>query len=409
MLGIADRRGAAVRLAGRQHEPQRLGRSSSPTGSSGRCAFSSRRATATASTHACCARSSALPGVQVAVPVLEQNANVVGPVRVSSRSTWSAPTRASRASADRRCVAQPRRRHWQARVFMLERRSRRKIGVDSLRPVELQIGARTSRSCSFRDLLGRATRRPRRRARSRSRRLRTVQRLTATAGPPDEHLRAARRRALDRVVRAELERLAGGRAQRAPGEFTQRCSAGRPDRSNQSTGLFAAISALVGFLFAFNALLLPSRSAASLIEDLRLDGYTRGMIVEVLLFDALVLGVDRLRARPAARARLCRSRCSAPIPATCRSRSRSAAQRIVTLPSVALAVGGWHARGVPSACSHRCEREIFARPGAGSCSAPAEARSGAQPLAAGGSATAWRPRQRSCSRRRRRRSSASSA
>ena len=34
---------------------------------------------------------------------------------------------------------------------------------------------------------------------------------------------------------------------------------------------------------------MPQRR--NLIEDLRLDGYTRKMIVEVLLFDALVLGI----------------------------------------------------------------------------------------------------------------------
>ena len=36
-------------------------------------------------------------------------------------------------------------------------------------------------------------------------------------------------------------------------------------------------------------LTVPQRR--SLIEDLRLDGYTRRMIVQVLLLDALVLGV----------------------------------------------------------------------------------------------------------------------
>jgi putative ABC transport system permease protein len=50
------------------------------------------------------------------------------------------------------------------------------------------------------------------------------------------------------------------------------------------------LSALVGFLFAFNALLLTVPQRRSLIEDLHLDGYTRRMIIQVLLLDALVLG-----------------------------------------------------------------------------------------------------------------------
>ncbi|MHB8233949.1 MAG: FtsX-like permease family protein, partial [Solirubrobacteraceae bacterium] len=60
---------------------------------------------------------------------------------------------------------------------------------------------------------------------------------------------------------------------------------------DQSTALFSALSALVGFLFAFNALMLTVPQRRSLIEDLQLDGYTRRMIVQVLLLDALVLGV----------------------------------------------------------------------------------------------------------------------
>jgi putative ABC transport system permease protein len=48
---------------------------------------------------------------------------------------------------------------------------------------------------------------------------------------------------------------------------------------------------LVGFLFAFNAMLLTVPQRRRLVADLRLDGYTPWEIVEVLLFDALVLGI----------------------------------------------------------------------------------------------------------------------
>jgi putative ABC transport system permease protein len=97
--------------------------------------------------------------------------------------------------------------------------------------------------------------------------------------------------ARDREVLAALGRVAAGRLNVRPAAFNEALfdRAARP--TNQSTGLFSAISALVGFLFAFNALLLTVPQRRHLIEDLRLDGYTRKMIVEVLLFDALVLGV----------------------------------------------------------------------------------------------------------------------
>jgi putative ABC transport system permease protein len=61
--------------------------------------------------------------------------------------------------------------------------------------------------------------------------------------------------------------------------------------SNQSTALFAAISAMVGFLFAFNAMLLMGRERRGLIAELRMSGYGPGSVAEVILFDALVLGL----------------------------------------------------------------------------------------------------------------------
>jgi putative ABC transport system permease protein len=61
--------------------------------------------------------------------------------------------------------------------------------------------------------------------------------------------------------------------------------------SNQSTALFAAIGATVGFLFAFNAMLLTARERRRLIAELRMSGYGLSSVVEVVLFDALVLGI----------------------------------------------------------------------------------------------------------------------
>jgi len=65
--------------------------------------------------------------------------------------------------------------------------------------------------------------------------------------------------------------------------------AARPN--DQSTALFAAISALVGFLFAFNAMLLMSRERRRVIAELRMSGFSAGAVVQVLVLDALVLGV----------------------------------------------------------------------------------------------------------------------
>lgn len=95
----------------------------------------------------------------------------------------------------------------------------------------------------------------------------------------------------DREVRAELAQLAGGRIDVRPANFDARIFAQAEGPNSQSLELFSALSALVGFLFAFNAMLLTAPKRRELVAALRLDGYTPREIVEVLLFDALVLGV----------------------------------------------------------------------------------------------------------------------
>jgi putative ABC transport system permease protein len=61
--------------------------------------------------------------------------------------------------------------------------------------------------------------------------------------------------------------------------------------SDQASGLFAAISALLGFLFAFNAMLLTAPERRQTVSDLRVDGTRRGAIAQMLIFQALCLGL----------------------------------------------------------------------------------------------------------------------
>ena len=92
-------------------------------------------------------------------------------------------------------------------------------------------------------------------------------------------------------VRGALEQIAAGRLSVEPISYDETLFAKAAAASNQSTSLFAAISALVGFLFAFNAMLLTVPQRRRLIADLRRDGYTPLTVIAVLMFDALVLGV----------------------------------------------------------------------------------------------------------------------
>jgi putative ABC transport system permease protein len=91
-------------------------------------------------------------------------------------------------------------------------------------------------------------------------------------------------------VRAGLARLAGGRLGVESSDYDERLFAKAAAATNQSTQLFAVISALVGFLFAFNAMLLTVPQRRRLIADLRRDGYTPRAVIGVLLLDALLLG-----------------------------------------------------------------------------------------------------------------------
>jgi putative ABC transport system permease protein len=92
------------------------------------------------------------------------------------------------------------------------------------------------------------------------------------------------------VVRAALQRLAGGRLSVESADYDEKLFAKAAAATNQSTQLFAVISALVGFLFAFNAMLLTVPQRRRLIADLRRDGYTPKAVIAVLMFDAVVLG-----------------------------------------------------------------------------------------------------------------------
>ncbi|MFZ1154509.1 MAG: FtsX-like permease family protein [Solirubrobacteraceae bacterium] len=95
----------------------------------------------------------------------------------------------------------------------------------------------------------------------------------------------------DLEVKRGLQRLAGDRLDVRPSNFEAAVFSQAEGPTTQSTELFSAISALVGFLFAFNAMLLTVPQRRNLISDLRLDGYPPLEIVEVMLFDAFVLGL----------------------------------------------------------------------------------------------------------------------
>ena len=204
-----------------------------------------------------------LPGVQAAVPVFEQHANVVGPAGEQSVDLVGTDPNSARLGG--RLV-----RHFGAlrlggaRVFILPAPIAQRIGVSSLQPVKVQVGAGVVSALLVPELLvndaGALGQSPIALAP-----LRTVQRLTGIAGRLTSiFVRSAP--AHDREVRAGLLRLAAGRLNVRPANFNTALFRRAAGPVNQSTGLFSAISALVGFLFAFNALLLTVPQRRNLIR-----------------------------------------------------------------------------------------------------------------------------------------------
>jgi putative ABC transport system permease protein len=232
---------------------------------------------------------SRLRGVQAAAPVVEQSANVVGPSGQISVDLVGANPQSARLGGSIAQHLGVTSLAGSARVLTVPAPLAKKIGVLSIHPIELQIGASTIKALLVPHLLeggvGSLGDSPFALAP-----LRTVQRMSGMQGRLTSiYVRTSP--GLARSVEAELQRLAAGRLNVRPADITSRLFRRAAGPVDQSTALFSALSALVGFLFAFNALMLTVPQRRSLIEDLRLDGYTRRMLVEVLLLDALVLGV----------------------------------------------------------------------------------------------------------------------
>jgi putative ABC transport system permease protein len=93
------------------------------------------------------------------------------------------------------------------------------------------------------------------------------------------------------AVRSELQRLAGGRLEVAPADEDVALLRQALGPSDLASGLFASIGALLGFLLAFNAMLLTVADRRRAIADLRISGAGRATVIEMILFEALCLGI----------------------------------------------------------------------------------------------------------------------
>jgi putative ABC transport system permease protein len=95
----------------------------------------------------------------------------------------------------------------------------------------------------------------------------------------------------ERRVHAELRQLAGDRLDVGPADSIVRRLRVAAAPSDQSSALFATISAIVGLLFAFNAMLLTMPDRRAFIAELRMQGFTARQVMSVIVFQSLLLGV----------------------------------------------------------------------------------------------------------------------
>ncbi len=230
-----------------------------------------------------------LPGVSVALPVLEQQANVIGPhgqraldlIGTDPQFAHFGGSLLRRFSAEQ-LAAQ--------RALALPAPLAQAIGVGSLQTIKLQIGASVVTTLVGATLqesdIGGLVHSPIA--------LAPVAYAQHITGLDGRITRIFIKLQPDR--KGEVQRELAGLAARAgvnlePANFDSTLFATAVAPQSQSEALFAAISALVGFMFALNAMLITVPSRRKLIQEIRPQGATRLMTVQILLFDAAVIGV----------------------------------------------------------------------------------------------------------------------
>ncbi len=230
-----------------------------------------------------------LPGVSGAEPVLEARATVIGPHgRRTVELIASDPRYANLGGALLQGFTATQL--GTLRVLALPAPVAQAIGVDSLQMVGLELGARRLTALMGAKLdagdIGALVRSPVAIA--------PLAYAQEAAGLPGRitrilvHALPGR----EREVRAGLRALTVGQPLNVdPTDIDARLFAAAAAPANQSEELFSGISALVGFMFAFNAMLVTAHLRRGLAQTLRRRGATRAMTLQVLLFDALVLGV----------------------------------------------------------------------------------------------------------------------
>ena len=228
------------------------------------------------------------PGVRTAVPVLEQRVGLIGPTGSKNVDLIGVEPRMIRlASRVLLPFGASQLAHQEA--LALPSSVAEATGAGPLETVHLQIGATLASTLVATELtsneIGALASSPMAIAP-----LSYAQRLAGMRGRVSRILVEPSPGAQNEV-NAALLNLTGGRSNVEPASFDSTVFDQAAGPINQSTSTFAAICALVGFMFAYSSMLLTVHLRQGLVRELRRNGATRLHTVQALLFDALVLGV----------------------------------------------------------------------------------------------------------------------
>jgi putative ABC transport system permease protein len=226
-------------------------------------------------------------GVRTAVPVLEQRVGLIGPTGRENVDLVGVEPRMVRLASP---LLLPFGASQLARqqALALPVAVADAIGAGPLETVHMQIGAILTASLVATELttsqIGALANSPIAIAP-----LSYAQKLTDMRGRISRILVASQRGA-ENELRGRLVDLAGGHNNVEPANFDATVFDQAAGPINQSTTTFAAICALVGFMFAYSSMLLTVHLRQGLVRELRRNGATRTHTVQALLFDAFVLG-----------------------------------------------------------------------------------------------------------------------
>lgn len=92
------------------------------------------------------------------------------------------------------------------------------------------------------------------------------------------------------TARAGLERVAAGRLNVVSADHELQLFNSASSPTSQATTIFSVLSALVGFLFAFCAMLVTAADRRALAIGLRMSGYRPWQVTRMILVDAVALG-----------------------------------------------------------------------------------------------------------------------